>query len=78
MYFHIGPDRINGLGKKGLLHSLSKVKLPRCESSLASKAIVKPFGKASRALSPLEIIHSDICRPMNVKARHKASISSLL
>ena len=34
--------------------------------------IAKPFGKALRALSPLGIIHSDICRPINVKSHHKA------
>ena len=33
----------------------------------------KPFGKAVRATQPLELIHSDICGPMNVKARHGAS-----
>ena len=32
----------------------------------------KPFRKASRALSSLELIHSDICGPMNVKARNGA------
>jgi len=31
---------------------------------------MKPFGKASRATIPLELIHSDICGPMSVKARH--------
>jgi len=44
--------------------------LPRYESCLAGKATAKPFGKASRASSPLELIHSDICGLMNVKARH--------
>uniref|UniRef100_A0A2N9ERH0 Retroviral polymerase SH3-like domain-containing protein n=1 Tax=Fagus sylvatica TaxID=28930 RepID=A0A2N9ERH0_FAGSY len=33
----------------------------------------KPFGKAMRATQPLELIHSNICEPMNVKARHGAS-----
>jgi len=33
---------------------------------------MKPFGKASRASSPLELIHSDICGPMSVKARQRA------
>uniref|UniRef100_A0A2N9H4X0 Integrase catalytic domain-containing protein n=1 Tax=Fagus sylvatica TaxID=28930 RepID=A0A2N9H4X0_FAGSY len=37
------------------------------------KACRKPFGKAVRATQPLELIHSDICGPMNVKARHGAS-----
>ena len=69
---HIGQDRMSRLVKEGLLKRLTKVKLPRCESCLAGKATAKPFGKASRALNPLELIHSDICGPMNVKARHWA------
>jgi len=53
--------RMNKLTKKRILNRLTNVKMPRCESCLASKATVKPFGKASRASSPLELIHSDIC-----------------
>jgi len=60
------------LVKEGLLDPLTKVKLLRCESCLASKATAKPFGKAARALSPLKLIYSDICGPMNVKVRHGA------
>ena len=52
---------------------LARVKLPMCESSLASKATVKSFSKASRASSPLEFIHSDICESMNVQAHHGKS-----
>ncbi|KAK2989564.1 hypothetical protein RJ640_018326 [Escallonia rubra] len=33
----------------------------------------KPFGKVGRATQPLEVVHSDICGPMSVKARHGAS-----
>ena len=69
---HIGQDRMSRLAKEALLDQLTKVKLPRCESCLAGKATVKPFGKASRASSPLEVIHSHICGPMNVKACHGA------
>ena len=36
------------------------------------QSTAKPFGKASRATTPLELIHSDICGPMSVKARHGA------
>ena len=31
-----------------------------------------PFGKGKRENFPLELIHYDICGPMNVKARHEA------
>lgn len=66
---HIGQDRMNRLAKEGLLNQLTKVKLPKCEPCLAGKATRKPFGKALRASLPLELIHSDICGSMNVKAR---------
>ena len=65
---HVGQDRINRLAKEGFLDRLTRVKLHRCESCLASNATMKPFGKALRASSPLELIHLDICGPMNVKA----------
>ena len=44
-----------------------------CEPCLAGKACRKPFGKAPRATHPLELVHSDLCGPMNVKACHDAS-----
>jgi len=49
-----------------------RVKLPKYEPCLAGKATIKPFSKAIRASSPLELIHSNICGPMNVKARDGA------
>ena len=33
----------------------------------------KPFGKAIRAQIPLQLVHSDVCGPMNVRAKHGAS-----
>jgi hypothetical protein len=47
--------------------------LPVCEYCLAGKATRLPFGKAKRAMSPLQLIHSDICGPMNVRARHEGN-----
>lgn len=41
-----------------------------CEPYLAKKASKKPFGKAKGASHLLELIHLDICMPMNVKACH--------
>jgi hypothetical protein len=61
------------LAREGLLDPLAKVDLPVCEPCLAGKACRKPFGKAVRATQPLEFFHSDICGPMNIKARHDAS-----
>ena len=48
------------------------VKLPRYDPCLVGKATRKSFGKATRESSLLELIHLDICGPMNVKARHRA------
>ena len=53
--------------------SLVKVKLPICEHSLAEKATRLPFDKVKRATSKLQLIHSDICGPMNMRARHGAN-----
>jgi hypothetical protein len=69
---HIGKDRMARLAREGLLGPLCMVDLPICEPCLADKACRKPFGKAVRASQPLELIHSDICGPMNAKARHGA------
>ena len=61
------------LAREGQLGPLDKVDLPTCESCLVGKACRKPFGKATRATHVLELVHSNICGPMNVKARHVAS-----
>jgi transposase InsO family protein len=67
---HIGQDRLHRLARAGLLGSLTKEELPICEHCLARKATRLPFGKAKRASSPLQLIHSNICGPMNVRARN--------
>jgi len=61
------------LAKEGLLDQLTRVKLPRRERCLASKASIKPFSKAMRVSIPLEIIHSNICNPINMKAHHRVT-----
>ena len=44
--------------------------LPVYESYLEGKMTKRPFtGKGLRTKEPLELIHSDVCGPMNVKAR---------
>ena len=70
---HIGQDRMNRLARDGLLGSNTKFELPTCEYCLQGKATRKPFGKGTRAEYPLQLIHSDICGPMSIKARHGAS-----
>ncbi|TYK11979.1 gag/pol protein [Cucumis melo var. makuwa] len=67
---HINLDRIGRLVKNGLLNELEDDSLPPCESCLEGKMIKRPFtGKGYRAKEHLELIHSDLCGPMNVKAR---------
>ena len=70
---HIGQDRLKKLARTGLLGSLAKVKLPICEHYFTGKAIRLPFGKAKRTTSKLQLIHLDICDPMNMRARHGAN-----
>ena len=70
---HIGQDRMSRLAKEGLLGLLTKIEMSICENCLAGKTTRKPFGKGTRAKIPLQLIHSDICGPMNVRARQGAS-----
>ena len=60
------------LAKQGLLGNLEKVKLFTCKHCLKGKLTRKSFGKATRAKFSLQLIYSDICGPMNVRARHGA------
>ena len=60
------------LAREGLLGPLAKVNLLTLEHCLARKSIRKPFGKGIRATVSLELIHSDVYGPMNVRARHEA------
>ena len=46
--------------------------MPTCEYCLAGKTTRKPFRKGTRVELPLQLIYSDICGPMSVKARHGA------
>ncbi|KAA0066736.1 gag/pol protein [Cucumis melo var. makuwa] len=67
---YINLDWIGRLVKNGLLNKLEDDSLPPCESCLEGKMTKRPFtGKGYRAKEPLELIHSDLCGPMNVKAR---------
>ena len=69
---HIGHDHLKRLAKDGLLGSIDKIDFPVCEQCLAGKATRLPFGKAKRPCFPLELIHSNICGLINVRARHGA------
>ena len=70
---HLGRDRMTRLAREGLLGLLTKVDLQLCEPCLVGKACRKPFGITKRAAHPIELVHSDICGPINKTARHRAS-----
>ena len=56
--------------KDGLLDFLKEVYLPQCESCLEDKMTKRSFGaKGNRAKDLLEIVHTGVCDPMNVKAQ---------
>ena len=60
------------LAKQSLLGNSKKVELSTCEHCLKGKLTRKLFGKATKAEFPLQLIHSDVCGPINVRARHGA------
>ena len=67
---HINLDRINRLVKDGPLIELKVGTLSVCESCLEGKMTKRPFStKGERAKEPLELVHSDVCGPLNVQAR---------
>ena len=54
----------------GLLESLDYESFDACEPCLMGKMTKMPFsGTMERATDLLEIIHTDVCGPMNVEAR---------
>ena len=67
---HISLDRIKRLAKDGPLQTLSVGTLPTCESCLEGKMTKRPFStKGERATECLQLIHSDVCGPLNIQAR---------
>ncbi|KAL6327640.1 hypothetical protein AAG906_022203 [Vitis piasezkii] len=67
---YVDNDRIERLAKDGPLRELKVGTLPVCESCLEGKMTKRPFStKGERAKVPLEIIHTDVCGPLNVKSR---------
>ena len=67
---HIGVKRMKKLHKDGFSESLGYESFDACESYLLGKMTKTPFfGTMERATNLLEIIHTDVCRPMSIKAR---------
>ena len=67
---HIGVKRMKKLHTDGLLEPLDYESLGTCEPCLMGKMTKTPFsGTMERATDLLEIIHTDVCGPMNIEAR---------
>ena len=67
---HINQNRIQRMVKDELLSSLDIEPLPLCESCLEGKMTKRPFNsKGNRATNVLELVHTDVCGPINVQAR---------
>ena len=67
---HIGVKCMKKLHADGLLESLDYESFDTCEPCLMGKMTKTPFsGTTERATDLLEIIHTDVCGPMNIEAR---------
>ena len=67
---HINLNRIQRLVRDGPLSHLKVESIPQCESCLEGKMTKRPFrSKGNRAEGVLELVHSDVCGPMNIRAR---------
>ena len=76
---HIGVQRMKKLQTDGLLESLDYESLGTFEPCLMGKMTKTPFyGTMERAKDLLEIIHTDVCGPMNIEARGGISLFSHL
>ena len=69
---HIGVKRMKKIHADGLLESLDYESLDACEPCLMGKMTKTPFsGTMKQATDLLEIIHTDVCGPMNIEAHDR-------
>ena len=69
---HIDVKRMKKLHTDGLLEPLDYESVDACEPCLMGKMTKTPFsGTMKRATDLLEIIHTDVCGPMNVEAHDR-------
>ena len=67
---HLNKNRINGLAWEENLDINDCESLIACESCLLGKIIKSPFNeKGEGADKVLSLIHSDVCRPVNLSAK---------
>ena len=52
--------------RDGLLPDIGKVKYPTCEQCLSGKMVKKPYPKGIRDSELIDLIHTNICGPLNV------------
>ena len=69
---HIGVKCMKKIHADGILESLDYESVDACKPCLMGKMTKTPFsGTMERATDLLEIIHTDVCGPMSVKAHGK-------
>ena len=69
---HISVKRMKKLHTDGLLESLDYESLGTCKPCLIGKMTKTQFsGTMERATDLLEIIHTDLCGPMNIEGRSR-------
>ena len=67
---HVSERRISKLHKDGVLGSFDLESLDTCESCMRGKMTKNPFNKkGDRTSGLLDLIHSDVCRPISTQAR---------
>ncbi|KAL0349771.1 UNVERIFIED_CONTAM: Retrovirus-related Pol polyprotein from transposon TNT 1-94 [Sesamum radiatum] len=67
---HISQDRMKRLVESKSLEIDNLDNLPACESCLKGKMTKKPFvGQSKLANGLLDLIHTDVCGPLNTQAR---------
>ena len=66
---HINLNRINRLIKDSILDNLVLEPMPVYESCVKGKMTMRPFPpKGSRSNDLLELVHTDMCGPINIRA----------
>ena len=62
--------RIDRLVKSGVLPSFEVEPISICQSCLEGKMTKRPFSsKGNRAQGLLDLVHTDVCGPMSIRAR---------
>ena len=72
IFGHVGVKRMKKLHANGLLESLDYESFDTCKPCLMGKMTKTLFsGTMERATDLLEIIHTNVCGPMNIEARSR-------